>query len=254
LNLSEVPHVVYLLHGEDEFSIAQEISKLEIRLGNVATAALNTTRVEGRSLSLADLETAVLAMPFLASRRLVVLTNPLAKLENNPALQDKFKALLEQVPDSTALLLVEYRSLSGDTRKSAAKGKPHWLLDWADHAGQRAYVRYYPTPTGAQLQHWIRAQARQAGGQFTPSAAAALAGLVGKDTRLAHQEIHKLVAYVNYRRPVEPEDVEAVTALASQVNIFMLVDALGMGDDRKAMSALHRTFNQFSGWSSASSG
>ena len=99
-------------------------------------------------------------------------------------------------------------------------------------------------PKGARLQQWIQGQAKLAGGQFTPSAAAMLAGLVGEDTRLAHQEILKLVAYANYNRPVEPEDVDAVTVLSGEVTIFMLVDALGMGDGRRAMSALHRLLDE----------
>jgi DNA polymerase-3 subunit delta len=234
LRLSEVPHVVYVLHGEDEFSMAQEIGKLEAKVGDAATASLNTTRLDGRTLSFAELENAARAMPFLAERRVVVLYHPLAKMEKDPALQERFKALLDQVPESTALLLVEYTNLS-DRKK-----KPHWLLEWAGQAGERAFVRSYLTPKGPRLQQWIQTQAKQAGGQFSPSAAAMLAGLVGEDTRLAHQEIQKLVAYANYSRAVEPEDVDAVTALSGQVNIFMLVDALGMGDGRKAMSALHQ--------------
>ncbi len=236
--MSEVPHVVYVLHGEDEFSMAQEIGKLEAKVGDAATASLNTTRLDGRTLSFAELENAARAMPFLAERRMVVVYHPLAKMEKDPDLQERFKTLLDQVPETTALVLVEYTNLS-DRKK-----KPHWLLEWAGKAGERAFVRSYQAPKGYLLQQWIQAQAKQAGGEFTTSAAAMLGGLVGDDTRLAHQEIHKLVAYANYSRPVEPEDVDAVTALSGQVTIFMLVDALGMGDGRKAMSALHQLLDE----------
>jgi DNA polymerase-3 subunit delta len=90
------------------------------------------------------------------------------------------------------------------------------------------------------LGRWIQEQAKKAGGQFTQPAAELLAGLVGGDTRLADQEIHKLLDYVNYQRPVEPEDVESLTADAAQGDIFILVDALGNQDGRKAMGMLHR--------------
>lgn len=241
--MSEVPHVVYVLYGEDEFSIAQEISRMEAKVGDAATASLNTTRLDGRMMSFAELENAARAIPFLADRRVVVVYHPLAKMEQDLKLQQRFITLLDQVPETTALLLVEYANLS-DGRKSGAKGKIHWLLEWAGRAGERAFVRNYPMPKGARLQQWIQGQAKLAGGQFTPSAAAMLAGLVGEDTRLAHQEILKLVAYANYNRPVEPEDVDAVTVLSGEVTIFMLVDALGMGDGRRAMSALHRLLDE----------
>lgn len=232
--MGEVSYVVYLLYGEDEFTIAEEIHKLEAKMGDAATAALNTTRLDGRSLSFAELENAARAMPFLTPRRMVIVYHPLAKMEKDPALQEKFKALLDQVPDSTALLLVEYQDLA------PYKKRPHWLLKWANKAGERAYVRSYPLPKGPQMGKWIMEQARQAGGGITPTAAAMLASLVDDNTRLARQEIEKLVAYAGYHRPIEKEDVDAVTALAGQVNIFMLVDALGMQDGKKAMGALNR--------------
>ena len=66
-------------------------------MGDPAIAEMNTTRLEGRSLAIDVLTNAVGAMPFLAPRRLVIVTNPLAKL-NSSTLREKFIALLEQVP------------------------------------------------------------------------------------------------------------------------------------------------------------
>jgi DNA polymerase-3 subunit delta len=94
------------------------------------------------------------------------------------------------------------------------------------------------------MARWIQKQSEQAGGQFTSQAAGLLATLVGGDTRLADQEIHKLLAYVNYNRPVEAEDVEILTADVAPGDIFALVDALGNQDGRKAMGMLHRLLEQ----------
>jgi DNA polymerase-3 subunit delta len=67
---------------------------------------------------------------------------------------------------------------------------------------------------------------------------------VDSDPRLAEQEIDKLLAYVNYSRPVEPDDVELLTADVGQGNIFALVDALGNQNGKLAMSTLHRLLEQ----------
>ena len=72
--------VVYILFGEDEFAIAQFIDALEAKMGEEVTAALNTTRLDGRSLSLDELNTAASTIPFLSPRRLVVVEQPLARL------------------------------------------------------------------------------------------------------------------------------------------------------------------------------
>ncbi len=228
--------VVYLFHGEDEFSIAEEIHKLEKKFGDEASAALNTTRLDGRTLSLDELENTARAMPFLASRRLVEVYSPLAKIDSSPALQEKFRSLLGSLPESTALVLVEYKSLSGDKKK-----KPSWLLEWAQQAGERAYVRNF---TVTDMHGWIQKHARESGGRFTPQAAGTLAPLVGEDTRLAHQEIIKLLTYVNYQRPVEREDVDAVTALPGETSIFTMVDALGMQNGKQAINTLHRLLEE----------
>lgn len=230
--------VVYLFHGEDEFSIAEEIHKLEKKLDNGAGAALNTIRLDGRTLSLEELENTARVLPFMAPRRIVEVYSPLVKLDNSPALQERFCNLLGILPESTALVLVEYKSLTGDKNK---KKKPSWLLEWAEQAGERAYVRNF---TVTDMRGWIQKHARESGGRFAPSAAGALAPLVGTDTRLAHQEIVKLLTYVNYERPVESEDVDAVTALPGTTSIFNMVDALGMQNGKQAINTLHRLLEE----------
>ena len=228
--------VVYLFHGEDEFSITEEIHKLEMKLGDGSSAALNTTRLDGRTLSFEELENAARAMPFMTPRRLVEVYSLLAKLDSNPSMQERFRSLLGSLPETTALVLVEYRSLAGDK-----KNKPHWLLEWTKQAGDRTFVREFAVK---EMHNWIQQHAAQAGGRFTPQAAGALAPLVGNDARLAHQEVVKLLTYVNYQRPVEREDVDAVTALPGQSNIFAMVDALGMQNGKQAISMLHRLLEE----------
>jgi DNA polymerase-3 subunit delta len=64
--------------------------------------------------------------------------------------------------------------------------------------------------------------------------------MVGEDTRLAAQEITKLLTYVNFARPVSTADVEAVSAVSAQGDVFALVDALGSGNGKQAQKVLHR--------------
>ncbi len=232
--------VVYLFHGEDEFSIAEEIHKLEKKLDDGTGAALNTTRLDGRTLSLEELENTARVLPFMAPRRIVEVYSPLVKLDNSPALQERFCHLLDILPESTALILVEYNSISEKGKKPTEK-KKHWLLDWAEQAGERAFVRNFKV---GNISAWIQKHARDEGGRFTPQAASELASLVGTDCRLAHQEIIKLLTYVNYQQPVELDDVNTVTALTGQASIFTMVDALGMQNGKQAISALHRLLEE----------
>ena len=231
-----MPPVVYLLHGEDEFAIAQYIQRMEAKLEDAGSAALNTVRLDGRAVSLDELRQAAFAIPFMVRRRIVVVDHPLARL-SSPLQQEKFLALLNQIPESTALLLAEYRTLQQQDKKDKKK---HWLLKWAETAGERVEVKYFPAMKSEDMRRWIMDQAKAVNGEFSREAARALADLVGDDSRLASQEIDKLVAYTNYTRPVEVEDVDLLVAAAGQADIFAMVDALGNGDAKTAMSTLRR--------------
>jgi DNA polymerase-3 subunit delta len=232
------PPVIYLLHGEDEFGIAQFVAELKAKLGDPSLAEMNTTVLDGRSASFNELVTATQALPFLAPRRLVVLTHPLARYSNEPA-RGKFLEHLAGVPISTALALVEYRSLTDEVLRR--KNKIHWLEEWALLAPKgRVLLRSFGNLSGGAMTDWIQKRAVEAGGKFSHQAASLLASQVGSDVRMADQEVQKLLAYTNRSRPVEAEDVDLLTPSAGEGNIFSLVDALGNRNGQQAMKMFHQ--------------
>jgi DNA polymerase-3 subunit delta len=238
--MAEGTPVVYIFHGEHEHAIARTIAGLQSRLGDPSTAEMNTTWVNGRSPSfMGPLENATRAMPFLSDRRLVVLTDPLGSMKS-PTERDKFIALLKNIPETTRLVIVVPRPLVDP--RSRRKGKLHWLEKWAQEKEQqgKVYLREFHLPKGSEMTDWIHTQAQEAGGSFSPQAAAMLASLVGDDTRAAEQEIEKLLAYVNFDRVVEAEDVEKLTAYVAEASIFEMVDALGNQDGHKALRLLNQ--------------
>ncbi len=249
--MSEPSPVVYLLHGDDEYTIAQEVAKLEAKLGDDALREANTTSLDGRSFNLDDLVSVVSPMPFMAKRRVVILTHPLARLESKEAkakifnkqkmTKDREKIIenFEKVPLTTALVLVEHKLLTSDWERE--KGKLHWLERWAGSNRERVYVKAFPL---GDMEGWIQNRAAQEGGQFTHEAAKRLAELVGDNTRLADQETRKLLDYADYKRPVGAEDVDLLTPDSSQADIFAMVDALGMRNGQKASENLQRVLEQ----------
>ena len=75
--------------------------------------------------------------------------------------------------------------------------------------------------------------------------------MVGADTRQAAQEISKLLAYVNWARPIKVADVEAVSIVTAEPDIFAMVDALASGNGKSAQKLLHRLLENedaFSVW------
>jgi DNA polymerase III subunit delta len=237
--MPEQAPIVYLLYGDDEFAISEFIAKLFEKLGDKTMAEMNTTRLDGRSCSLEELVGAVSAMAFLVSRRLVILTHPL-EYGKSPELQKRFKEILNKVPTTTALVLVEDHLLT----KEKDKAKGHWLEKWAQESGGRALIRAFSVPTGVDLTRWIQKQAKAAGGQISPQAAEMLRDLVGPEPRLLEHEIEKLLAFVNYKREVDDGDVQLLTPSVAKVQDFALVNALRAHDCRQALGILHRELEE----------
>jgi DNA polymerase III subunit delta len=235
--MAQNPPAVYILHGEDEYAITQYLAGLTAKLGDSAMAEMNTLRLDGKSTSLEELEAAVMTLPFLVKRRMVILSHPKARA-NNPGLKTKFKKILESVPPAVALVLVEYGPLTtADDRK---KKRVHWLETWGYEGGSRVLMKLFNLPRGREMIRRIQEQAKALDGQISNEAAELLASLVGDSPRTAEQEIHKLLAYTGYKRMIELEDVNAVTADQGQGDIFAMVDAIGMRNRRTAIEMLHR--------------
>jgi DNA polymerase III subunit delta len=234
---------IYIFDGDDELAIKESIDKIFSHLGDSNIAEMNTTRLDGRSLLMSQLEDSVATVPFLAPKRMVILTNPTYRF-NDKQQQEKFIQFLNTDMPTTKLVLVEYDFLTNDRERR--EGRLNWLEKWATSSLQanRVFIRHHPQPGGPAMVKWILDQAKNLGGQFTPQAAISLTNLIGEDTRLAYQEINKLLSYVNFSRPVDPDDVEHLTPLTAKMGDFDLVNALRDRNGRKAQSLLHRSMEE----------
>jgi DNA polymerase-3 subunit delta len=233
---------IYFLYGNDEFAISRRLKDFESDFTDATSADMNTARLDTRSMSENDLNNAVNAMPFLAKRRLVLLANPSAKY-NNPSVRKKFLEFIEKAQDTTRVVLYE----SVEPRDA----EKHWLVKWAEKNEKLIQTKAYMLPRLKDMMGWIVNETKNQGGQIEPRAAEMLKDMVGVDTRQAGMEIAKLLAYVNWARPVTGQDVEAVCIVTSQQSVFDFVDALANGNGKSAQHLLHRlleTEDEFSLW------
>lgn len=262
------PHILFL-YGNDEYAISRRLAKARGMFANPSEAEMNTAQLDARSMTEDQWANAVNAMPFLAAQRLVILSDISARFvqrkkksgtdEEKPEedgangstaeadnrepppstdkgavsaarARSKFLDSLEHVPDSTQLIIWELVD-----PKSAEK---HWLVKWMRE--KRLSVEPLVQPSENMMPSWIQKEATSQGGEFTPPAAKELMQQVGTDTRQASQEVTKLLTYVNWKRAVTAEDVQALTPRTAEAVIWNLVDALAEGDGKKAQSLLHQ--------------
>lgn len=222
---------ILYLYGNDEYAIQEHLRALEGKLGDATTIELNLTRLDARSASDAEIHQAIQAIPFLSEWRMVWLANPSTGF-TTAARQQKFLSLLENIPETTLLVLHEILESKGMER--------HWLVRWVEKHADRAKAQALWRPKPWEMARWIGAEVQRQGGKIEAQAAERLAEMTGVDTRQAAQEIVKLLAYVGWKRPITLQDVQAVCVVSAEENVFEFVDALSRKDVPHAQRLLHR--------------
>lgn len=234
---------VYLLSGDNDLAFEEFISVLRDNLGDPTTADMNTQRFSSTDLNLGALEEACYAMPFLSRRRMVILDHA-ERLPQEDDWQDRFFNLLESLPETIALVIIDHVDTQS-MKKVQAHEKKSPLHQWArEHKDKvythvrEAYPRPFDIPRGAKFISWIKERSRFMGGEIETTAAQLLADSVAGDPHSAVQELTKLLDFTDRQRPIDMDDVELLTAFRGQGDIFEMVDALGQRQGKNAQMSL----------------
>jgi len=235
-----------ILHGDDEFAIAERLAELKAEMGEPSMATLNITELDGKSVTLADLRGACDTMPFLTPHRLIIVRGLLARLAGKTegdeiesattSSQSFIDGLVEYIPQltpTTSLILAESKPVNERSRIVKAANEVPGVE-----------IKKFEVPQGAEMARWIMRRAEAGGGKISPAGAEALALAAGEGgPRLLANEIEKLLAYVNWARPVERADVEQLIPAAGEAEIWDLVDALGARNAQLALNKFHTLLN-----------
>lgn len=218
--------MLHILLGQDDFSLRQSLEEIKRGIGDQALLAANTTTLDGQQVTLDQLRTVCETVPFLAERRLVIVTGLLERFEPKSKSsrqkkitplanqQNEYKSLaayISKIPDSTVLVLIDGKIASNNPllRQLSAKTK----------------VKSFPLLRDTELRQWIQRQVTEEGGSISSPAVSLLAKLVGSNLWIIANEINKLVLFTSGRR-IEEEDIKMVVSHAQEANVFAMVDAI----------------------------
>ncbi|MGQ0608980.1 MAG: DNA polymerase III subunit delta [Chloroflexota bacterium] len=232
-----------LLHGDDGFGLdvalrafAAEVNateRIEVIPGSIPDeAAIDRARLEAGTMSMFGVHLAVLRQPLKAAGR-------------STAAADRLLALVRELPDGSALALVEERPSRDIT-------KPPALLKRLAEAvkGRGGRIEEHGAPRRGELRAWIGAHAARLGLQMEMRAAHVLAERIGggiwetdiergEMTRIADSELRKLATYTG-DRSISVEDVVALTADTRPASVFAITNALDRREPAAAADALRR--------------
>jgi DNA polymerase-3 subunit delta len=234
--------MLYILYGEDSFSLNQAVGKIKADLGDRETVAANTANLEGRRLTLGELRSKCDTAPFLCSHRLVIVEGLLARFDakqgksrsrtgkqgNELGEWQGFDSCIQQMPETTVLMLVD----------EEVKGTNPLFK----RISALAELRAFPLLRGKDLKTWIRQRVSEEGGEITAQAVTLLAELIGGDLWAMDSEIQKLLIH-DQDRPISEDDVRQLVSCVQEASIFALVDAVAEGRTESAQRILHRLYD-----------
>lgn len=202
-----------VLSGENHFLLQQELRRIVgafvAEQGDIALEQL-----DGEEVEFDRLREALQSLPFLASRKLVVLRNP----GLNKQFTEQSEALLAELPETTDLVIVEPKL---DKRTAYYK-----LLK------KQSEFHEYHELDGPGLARWLVQSAKDSGGAISISDANYLVSRVGVQQQLLHSELQKLLLY---NPQIDHASIDLLTERTPQSTIFELLDAALAGQTKKAL-------------------
>lgn len=232
-----------LLHGDDGFALETAVREF----ARVADATDRADIVPERSPDEAAIDRARLEAGTMSmfGTHLAVLRQPLRAAGRSSVAADRLLALVNELPDGTALALVEERPSRDYTKP------PALLKRLADAVRARGgTVEEHAAPRRGELRGWITTHAARIGVKVEVRAAHVLAERIGGQiwetdvergemTRIADSELRKLATYAG-ERPIGVEDVEALTADTRPSSVFAITNAIDRREPAAAAEALRR--------------
>jgi DNA polymerase-3 subunit delta len=216
--------LLYILHGEDDFSLTHRLGEIKRGLGDPSMLVTNTSTFDGQKLTPGELKGVSETVPFLSEKRLVVIEGLLGRFEARGSPRQKkaanrgggddvraFAEALSNIPASTVVVLTD--------------GKIKSTNPLLKLLSAQAEVSFFPLLKEPKLRQWIEKEVSAQGAAISPQAADLLARLVGGNLWIMSGEIAKLSLFTGGRR-IEAEDIDKVVSSAQEANVFVMVDAI----------------------------
>ncbi|MBI4032258.1 DNA polymerase III subunit delta [Candidatus Berkelbacteria bacterium] len=221
--------MLLFFYGQDGYRSFAKLRDLKRKYVDASLGDTNLSQLDCTKVTPDALASQLLAMPFLAKTRLVVLDQLLSK--GAKAVQEKFTELIEKLPDTTVAVVYEpgipdRRTVLFKTLVKAAK------------------VQEFAPLVGAQLARWIDELLAPHEARIEPKARAELMEMTSGDSWRIATELQKLATYLVdapvAQRVITSDLLEQMVRSAPTTSIFALTDALASGDPTQTLRVFHR--------------
>lgn len=205
--------MTHVLTGANSFALHAELTKI-VQSFTQKHGDMAYEQLDGEEVSYERISEAVQSLPFLASKKLVVLHAPGA----NKQFIEQAETLLADIPEITDIVIVEPRL---DKRTAYYK----WLK-------KNTEFQEYNELDARGLAPWVVQFTKEQGNEVTLSDAAYLIDRVGASQQLLSNEIRKLALSGT---KITRDIIDQMTEPTPQSKIFDLLDAAFSGQTKKAL-------------------
>lgn len=205
--------MIVTLTGANSFGLQAKLHEYtEDFVGKYSDLALE--RIDGQETSFESISEALNGLPFLSSKKLVVLRDGSA----NKQFAEQAEQILNNIPESTDVILVEPKL---DKR-----------LAYYKFLKKKTDFQEFPELDQNGLTRYLVEAANQQGGDISTSDARYLVERVGANQLLLSNELNKLLLY---DKKITRSTIDIMTEPTPQSTIFQLLEAAFAGHTKKAL-------------------
>ncbi len=223
----------YLLFGEDKLKKEQAVKKLKEKFGKkYSVHNIEQFDFSRADLSIQDLQAKLQAVPFLAKKRLLIISNVLSSFNKNQTKKREIVSRqLTAAPETTILVIIEEKVHHATAKKLGQSGFK---------------VKDFKSSYGYQLESWLKDKVDQMDLSIDSKNTKLVIERLGSDSGAIYQELIKLKHYLGYddRRKITSEDIEQVVSIKTDLVIFDLIDKVATKQLDKAVEYLFDLLDQ----------
>ena len=205
--------MIVTLTGENSFALSKVLNDL-VKAFIAEQGDLALERLDGEELEFARLREAITSLPFLASKKMVVLRSP----SKNKQFVEKFEQILDEIPETTEVILIEPKL---DKRLSYYK-----LLK------KKTDFQDFPELDQQALARWLSESAKARNGSLSAGDARYLVARVGDSQQLLSNELEKLLLH---NVQITRQTIDLLTEEAPQSTIFQLLEVAFAGNSKRTL-------------------
>lgn len=217
--------MIKLIYGQDEYRAKKKLDEMIAGFLVSDPNKMNLEQIDGADLTYGNFDKAISTMPFLAEKRMIIITNLLTKNKDSD-LKSKVADRLAKVSDDCDLVFFE----SGDPDKRISLFKKL----------SKSAEQFVPL-LGAELDRFIIDSVKNMGLTIDFQAVRSLSYGLGADLNRIENELQKLSLYAKSqgRKNIISADVDLLTESDTNSNVFHFVEALSSKNSKKAPEHFH---------------